>query len=428
VTAVNLMFTRPAADGTLLPAGGSLVWTPTNRRTIEGTPDNVVLPVGFEVPLSGPAVINVAGTGPSWCWRVDEKLYGLPARTLYFAVPDVAEVDYDDLQQVDPDTLLPASNPDPAWWAALEAGLQSAAPAPPNVLTVGAVTTGAAGSAAAATITGQAPAQQLDLTIPRGDPGGFVKGATISGTTNLNDLKVDGLYNSPATSRGLALGYPHAYQTAGVLMVNGWYRDGLDVVQTWTAANVVGTAGYGDVTYRRTCYNGAWSAWRAYTTQRVDQTAGRAIYQWDDVNNREQLIYGDTGWREVAVVTGAGRALSGLVRYRRCGNQVTLRVIDVLLDTATTGAVVIITAAEMPIGFRPAANYRVQQTIGQANNGADQEVISNYGEIAWIRRITNAGVSIAHPPAALSGYLSWITDEVWPTTLPGTAAGAIPNL
>ena len=41
----------------------------------------------------------------------------------------------------------------------------------PNTLTVGVVTTGAAGSPAAATVSGAAPNQTLDLTIPKGDTG-----------------------------------------------------------------------------------------------------------------------------------------------------------------------------------------------------------------------------------------------------------------
>ena len=42
---------------------------------------------------------------------------------------------------------------------------------PANTLTIGTVTTGAPGSAAAASITGTAPSQVLDLTIPRGATG-----------------------------------------------------------------------------------------------------------------------------------------------------------------------------------------------------------------------------------------------------------------
>lgn len=42
---------------------------------------------------------------------------------------------------------------------------------PPNVLSVGTVTTGASGSSAVLTITGTSPSQVLNLTIPRGDIG-----------------------------------------------------------------------------------------------------------------------------------------------------------------------------------------------------------------------------------------------------------------
>jgi hypothetical protein len=42
---------------------------------------------------------------------------------------------------------------------------------PPNTLTIGTVTTGAAGSSASASITGTAPSQTLNLTIPRGNAG-----------------------------------------------------------------------------------------------------------------------------------------------------------------------------------------------------------------------------------------------------------------
>ncbi|MCC3246130.1 hypothetical protein LG047_12500 [Methylocystis sp. WRRC1] len=80
------------------------------------------------------------------------------------------------------------------------AGPQGAAGAagPVNTLTIGTVTTGAAGSSAAATITGAAPNQTLSLTIPRGDAGpantltigtvttaapGSAAAATITGTT-----------------------------------------------------------------------------------------------------------------------------------------------------------------------------------------------------------------------------------------------------
>jgi hypothetical protein len=60
---------------------------------------------------------------------------------------------------------------------------------PPNVLTVGTVTTGAPGSQAAASITGQSPAQKLNLTVPEGKVG--ATGPAIGGLlTTKGDLVV----------------------------------------------------------------------------------------------------------------------------------------------------------------------------------------------------------------------------------------------
>lgn len=55
---------------------------------------------------------------------------------------------------------------------------------PANSLAIGTVTTGAAGSSASATITGTAPSQTLDLTIPKGDQG-------IQGIQGIQGVKGD---------------------------------------------------------------------------------------------------------------------------------------------------------------------------------------------------------------------------------------------
>lgn len=62
-------------------------------------------------------------------------------------------------------------------------GDASTVPGPPNILTIGDVTTGAAGSEASATITGTSPEQVLGLTIPRGDKGDKGDPSTVPGPT-----------------------------------------------------------------------------------------------------------------------------------------------------------------------------------------------------------------------------------------------------
>ena len=62
-------------------------------------------------------------------------------------------------------------------------GDDSTVPGPPNVLRIGSVTTGPAGSQASAAITGTSPEQALALTIPRGDKGEKGDASTVAGPT-----------------------------------------------------------------------------------------------------------------------------------------------------------------------------------------------------------------------------------------------------
>lgn len=89
-------------------------------------------------------------------------------------------------------TTATAPSSDTTNWELLAAKGDTGNTGPANTLTIGTVTTGAAGSAAAATVTGTAPNQTLNLTIPQGiqgiqgviGPAGLVwKGAWVSGTT-----------------------------------------------------------------------------------------------------------------------------------------------------------------------------------------------------------------------------------------------------
>lgn len=60
-----------------------------------------------------------------------------------------------------------------------------------NVISIGTVTTGAAGSSAAASMTGTAPAQTLNLTIPRGDTGAQgPAGSLASVASGTSEMKV----------------------------------------------------------------------------------------------------------------------------------------------------------------------------------------------------------------------------------------------
>ncbi len=137
MTTVAVRLQVPKSDGTTAAATGALRFTPTARRVITGTPDVVVLPTGFPVQLvDGAADVNLAPTAAAWVWQVDEYLTGVPARTIYVQIPDVASIDYGELVPIDPATLTPAPTPDPSWVSTMSLQLART----PEDIIVGAIT------------------------------------------------------------------------------------------------------------------------------------------------------------------------------------------------------------------------------------------------------------------------------------------------
>ena len=111
---------------------------------------------------------------------------------------------------------------------------------PPNSLAIGTVTTGAAGSSASASITGDAPSQTLNLTIPRGNVGDPTE-YELRGTGMPNGI----VTASPGTYYTDTAGTNGAWRwlkKAGTGNT-GWtvvYGDtGWRVLSSWTTAGVV---------------------------------------------------------------------------------------------------------------------------------------------------------------------------------------------
>lgn len=279
---------------------------------------------------------------------------------------------------------------------------------------------------AQAWLTQNGPQVELELYVPRGnkgDPGGITLG-TLLGTANLNDIVTSGVYRQTSASNSTPLNnYPEA--SLGVLVVYE-VTAGTHLEQEFRPFWFSPTVRHAQVSYRRQFVNGVWSAWRAFPAVRVDETAGRVIYQWDPVNQRDQLITGDTGWRTVTPTPNA-TVVSGTVRYRRVDRQVWLRFVDLQLSSGATGFGELISAPDVPVGFRPNSAERTFQAVGMTNNAINQQIISCYSAIAYVNTITVSGVTGTRPASPLAGTVSWVTDEVWPTTLPGTAFGSILN-
>jgi hypothetical protein len=256
----------------------------------------------------------------------------------------------------------------------------------------------------------------------KGDAGGFTLGVDYGG--DLNTLLVSGIYRNSTSAFATA---PNNYPAGAVgigCIVEVMERNANSIFQRVTPA--AGTNG-GYYFYERFSTSAAgatWSPWRMISGTRVDQTAGRAIYQWDDVNNREQLIYGDTGWRDVTASITAPFTVNGL-HIRRVHNRVTLH-----WDSLTSGPSAAPTGSAFtaPTGFVVSnrdPSYYGRAVLQQAANS-----IGNIWSYGWnsATLIPQQCIGSWFSGAYFNGGFTYLTDDPWPTTLPGTALGTVPNV
>ena len=112
---VHVSLHRDAAHGKA-PITGPMRFAPSRRR-----PDgaDIILPACFDVDLvDGEAIVELAATGPDWCWTAYEPTLRGAIRS--FLVPEAGDVvlEYSSLPDIDPATLEPSAEPEAAWWAA----------------------------------------------------------------------------------------------------------------------------------------------------------------------------------------------------------------------------------------------------------------------------------------------------------------------
>ncbi|AOQ28213.1 hypothetical protein SEA_HUNTINGDON_1 [Arthrobacter phage Huntingdon] len=305
---------------------------------------------------------------------------------------------------------------------------------------IGTVSTVGPSEAAAATVTGPVGNRVLNLTLPRGatpvfsvletttgpetpgatglkgekgdkgDPGGLI-GATELGTTHLDTVITAGLYRQTNGSNATtANGYPQTINSSSVMLVFAALTSNI----TQEFRPILG--GHGDrVFWRRFSSNSgvAWSPWRAFTNSRMDNTVGRALYNWDETNGREQIIWGDTGRRNISAQANGTFTGGGKLTIRREGSLVDIYCVGWMPGAAGT---VHLLASGLPTGFKPsnsrnwfAAQNSVPALCTMAFDGTTIAVISNAAD--------------THP---ISFSFSYSTTDPWPTVLPGSADGAIP--
>lgn len=141
---------------------------------------------------------------------------------------------------------------------------------------------------------------------------------------------------------------------------------------------------------------------------RVDETVGRRVFIWDAVNARDQIIYADTGWRDIVVA-------SGTFRIRRYNSTVFMKLVNFRPQSTGTNTIL-----PIPEGFRAAGTSEVFYV--DENSAARASQSRAYNPYDFV--ILNVG----NVNSYISGGTSYLTGDAWPTTLPGTASGTIPNL
>lgn len=248
------------------------------------------------------------------------------------------------------------------------------------------------------------------LTGPKGDPGGIVLGTAL-GTTDLNAIITAGTYyQNDAASGTLARNYPKD-TIAGNLVV---FQAGPNNLFKQIFYPING-AFQGRLFYVRQYNTNAWTSWTPYGSQRVDQTAGRAVYIWDDVNSRDQLIWGDTGARIISdVVDSANWAAGYTVKLRRVGSQVELRLLGIQAVTGKSGSLSLFTSGyTLPPGFQNQHSFAFP-------------IVDNTGAIANGNMSYGGGpmTIVASAGRSYGILLTWQTLNSWPTALPGTADSA----
>ncbi len=164
-------------------------------------------------------------------------------------------------------------------------------------------------------------------------------------------------------------------------------------------------------------WQGAWGTWQPPGTpiphlgSWITEAAatGRAGYVWDTINARAQMVYYDSGWRDISSLLANG--WTGQLFVRRTDNVVLLRSAGLSGAGATAD-----TVATLPTGFRS------ESTINQIlpANATDATVLR--------AQMTSAGAIILPRAVATAVSSTWpmSTTNALPTALPGDPVGTIP--
>lgn len=233
-----------------------------------------------------------------------------------------------------------------------------------------------------------------------------IKGELLE--VDLNTVLTAGVYRqSSGATASKVKNYP-ADGNTGILEV--FVRSGQEIIQRWTAHSGLGAL---SGIWIRRASGGAWTEWNFLPRQRVDTTAGRAFYTWDQISNREQLLaVSDTGPRNIA-------ALFTAFDFATAGHGATLRRQGYNVTLEFRGKFVAATDFMIPAGFGGKVIAARQQFSSDSMNPVTHAALIDSSRIWGPTLVVGT---------TYTGRFAWDTGVAWPTVLPGTAIGTIPSL
>lgn len=266
----------------------------------------------------------------------------------------------------------------------------------------------------------------------------------IGTTTNLNDVTTPGTYNVTALATGtLAKNYPHN-NFAGMIEVS--YNP--TPARTMQRATFYRSDTKDFGVYVRSATSGNWGAWTPAATMTgsgapppgsgvvgseyydFDATNGASV--WRRASSGWVIESGDTGWRNVASLADSATfdfatTVPGgsYLRWRRIGSVVHLAVRVPLAESAVG----------TPLGTR--RNGLINGSLFSLGTTTNSYISQGYVDISSIAMcsLTNSStatrldvqpisatgnVSSSPTSRVIGGTVSWVTNDAWPTTLPGT--------
>ena len=296
---------------------------------------------------------------------------------------------------------------------------------PPNVLTVGTVTTGAPGSDAAADIGGVSPSQTLDLVIPRGDVGpkgdkGDKGDVGPKGDTGDKGDKGDVGPKGDTGDDSTVPGPPNVLAVGTVTTgAAGTSADatitGASPVQTLNLTIPRGNTGSPTEFELRGTGSPEGVVTAPVGTYYTDTAGTNGAWRWlkktGTGNTGWSVIDGDTGIRNLDAVAASGVANVALTyaRVARSGNTVEFFAEYTTGTTAPTSPFIL---WRPPVGFRPLPAVGSVYGILVPYNAAVPVNVYTGGNLNVYYQAANS------PGTRLRGV--WITNDAWPTTLPGT--------